>query len=357
MKVAFTVLIAVLAFGFMIFIHELGHFLTARAFKINVYEFSLGMGPRLAWYDSKKSGIRYKLCMLPIGGYVSFGKEGSDDSAPSEDPHDIVNQRPWVRLLVMIAGGVLNIILGFVLALIVSAASAVGTTEVAQFPPALESEGVGTAEMGLKVGDEIIKIDGVRVRTDLELDYEIMRRGIEPIDVVVLRDSNKDGVREEVTLSLTFPTETSSGQTVGTRDFSVYAAQKSIGSVLYHSFFRTTCMVKMAWQSLWDLISGRYSVEAVSGPVGITSSMGEVASYGLLPLLYMVSMISTNLGVVNLLPIPALDGGRSVFVIIEMITKKRVPPEIEAKIHGIGILLLLGLMVLVTVMDIRSFFG
>lgn len=356
MNVALTVLIAVLAFGFMIFIHELGHFLTARAFKINVYEFSLGMGPRLAWYDSKKTGIRYKLCMFPIGGYVSFGREGSDDSAPSEDPHDIVNQKPWVRLLVMIAGGVLNILLGFILALIVSAGSAVGSTVVADFPPELSSETVTTVESGLKPGDEIIKIDGVRVHTDLDLDYEIMRRGIRPVEVVVLRDTDGDGKSERVNLTVTFPTETSSGQTVGTRDFRVYAAEKGFGSVVYHSFFRTVCMVKMAWQSLWDLITGRYTVEAVSGPVGITTSMGEVASYGLLPLLYMVSMISTNLGVVNLLPVPALDGGRAVFVLIEMISKKRVPPEIEARIHGIGILLLLGLMLLVTVLDIRSFF-
>lgn len=358
MKVAFTVLIAVLAFGFMIFIHELGHFLTARAFKINVYEFSLGMGPRLAWYDSKKTGIRYKLCMLPIGGYVSFGKEGSDDSAPSDDPHDIVNQKPFVRLLVMIAGGVLNILLGFILALIVvSATRRVGGTVVAEFLPPPESGITSNSEAGLLPGDEIVKIDGVRVHTDLELDYEIMRRGVEPVEVVVLRDSNQDGVREQVVLTVRFPTETSSGQTVGTRDFIVYAVPKNVGSVLSHAFFRTVCMVKMAWQSLWDLITGRYSVEAVSGPVGITSTMGEVAAHGLLPLLYMVSMISTNLGVINLLPLPALDGGRSVFVIIEMLTKKRVPPEIEAKIHGIGILLLLGLMVLVTVMDIRSFFG
>lgn len=350
-----TILIAVLAFGFMILIHELGHFLTARAFKINVYEFSMGMGPRLAWYDSKKTGIRYKICMFPIGGYVNFGKEGSDDSAPSDDPRDMVNQKPWVRLLVMVAGGFLNIVLGFVLALIVCGGSVLGSTVVAEFPPALSENGTSiTAEAGLMQYDEIIEIGGARVHTDLELDYEIMRRGVEPIEVVVLRDADKDGVKERVTLLLTFPTETSSGQTVGTRDFLVYAAEKNVGSVIRHSFFRTVCMVKMAWQSLWDLVTGRYTTEAVSGPVGITNTMGEAASYGVLPLLYLISMISTNLGVVNLLPLPALDGGRAVFVLIEMITKKRVPPEIEARIHGAGILLLLGLMVLVTVTDIRN---
>ena len=114
--------------------------------------------------------------------------------------------------------------------------------------------------------------------------------------------------------------------------------------------------MRMVWESLYDLLTGRYGVEAVSGPIGITGTMGEAASYGFLPFLYLIAMISINLGVVNLLPIPALDGGRVVFLLIEMIFRKPVPRHIEARIHAIGLLLLLGLTVFVSCMDIKSFF-
>lgn len=353
----FTIFLALLAFGFLIFVHELGHFLAARAFGIRVYEFSIGMGPKLLWYDSKKSGIRYKICILPFGGYVSMAETGEDDSAPSDDPRALVNQKPWRRLVVMVAGGFVNLIVGFLLMVAVVAGSNVGSTVIADFPTNIAQEGVSTNAQGLLAGDEILLIDGRRVRTTQELDYEIMRKGTEPLAVVVLRDTDGDGVREtEVSLTITFPTETEKGQLLGTRDFRVYARQKTFGNVMKDSFFRSTCVVRMVWESLYDLITGRYGVEAVSGPIGITDTMGEAVSYGIVPFLYLVAMISINLGVVNLLPIPALDGGRVVFLLIEMIFRKPVPRHIEAKIHAIGLLLILGLSVFVSCMDIRSFF-
>ena len=344
-----TVLIAIFMFGFLIFVHELGHFLAARAFGVKVYEFSIGMGPKLAWYDSKKSGIRYKICMLPLGGYVSMAEEGEDDSAPSDDPHSITNQKPWKRFIVMAAGGFVNLLVGFILMFAVVLGSVMGSTTVAGFPEELSVGESSTSEY-FKQGDVITEIGGKRVHTMMELDYEIMRRGVEPVEVVLLRDTNGDGVAEEISLTVTFPTETASGQTVGTRDFQVYAKEKTVGSVLSDTWFRGTCTVRMVWESLFDLITGRYGVEAVSGPIGITETVSETVSYGIIPVLYLVSLISINLGVVNLLPIPALDGGRLVFVLIEMIFRKPVPKEIEAKIHGIGLLLLLGLSVLVAVL-------
>ena len=351
-----TVLIAIFMFGFLIFVHELGHFLAARAFGVKVYEFSIGMGPKLAWYDSKKSGIRYKICMLPLGGYVSMAEEGEDDSAPSDDPHSITNQKPWKRFIVMAAGGFVNLLVGFILMFAVVLGSVMGSTTVAGFPEELSVGESSTSEY-FKQGDVITEIGGKRVHTMMELDYEIMRRGVEPVEVVLLRDTNGDGVAEEISLTVTFPTETASGQTVGTRDFQVYAKEKTVGSVLSDTWFRGTCTVRMVWESLFDLITGRYGVEAVSGPIGITETVSETVSYGIIPVLYLVSLISINLGVVNLLPIPALDGGRLVFVLIEMIFRKPVPKEIEAKIHGIGLLLLLGLSVLVAVLDVKNLFG
>ncbi len=352
-----TILISILVFGFLIFVHELGHFLAARAFGVKVYEFSIGMGPKLVWFDSKKSGIRYKICMFPFGGYVSMAAEGEDDSAPSDDPRAITNQKPWKRFIVMAAGGFVNLVVGFILMFAVVCGSVMGSTTVAGFPEELKVGDTSTSEYFME-GDIITEIGGKRIHTMMELDYEIMRRGIEPIEVVLLRDTDGNGEKEEISLTVTFPTESASGQTVGTRDFQVYAKEKTVGSVLSDTWYRGSYIVLIVWESLFDLITGRYGVEAVSGPVGITETIGETVSFGkILPVLYLVSLISINLGVVNLLPLPALDGGRLVFVLIEMIVKKPVPKEIEAKIHTIGLLLFFGLFILITVLDVKNLFG
>ena len=352
----FTVIIALLAFGFLIFVHEFGHYIAARLTGIKVYEFSIGMGPKLVWYDSKRTGIRYKLCMFPIGGYVSMA-DGVDESAPSLDPRAFSNQKPWKRFIVTVAGGLINLVVGFLLMIAVVLGSTMTTTVVADFPPELAISESTTESYGLQSGDEIISVGGKRVHTALEMDYEIMRRGIEPLEVVVLRDTDGDGARESrVHLTVTFPTEVEEGQTIGSRDFRVYAAKKTFGGVLKESFFRSTCLVRMVWESLFDLVTGRYGIEAVSGPIGIAGSVGEAVSYGIVPFLYLIAMISINLGVLNLIPLPALDGGRTVFILIEMIFRKPVPRELEAKIHGIGLTLLLLFSLFVAFLDVKSFF-
>ena len=351
-----TVLIALLAFGFLIFVHELGHYIAARLTGIKVYEFSIGMGPKLVWYDSKKTGIRYKLCMFPIGGYVSMA-DGEDESAPSDDPQAFSNQKAWKRLIVTVSGGIVNLFVGFLLMLAVVIGSTMTTTVVADFPPELALGDVSTESFGLQSGDQVVSIGGKRVRTAFEMDYEIMRRGIGPIEVVVLRDADGDGEKEtELFLTVTFPTEVQEGQTLGTRDFRVYAGEKSFKSVMHETFFRSTCLVRMVWESLFDLITGRYGIEAVSGPIGITGSVGEAVSYGIFPFLYLMAMISINLGVLNLIPLPALDGGRMIFILIEMIFRKPVPRKIEARIHGIGLMLLLLFSLFVAFLDVKAFF-
>jgi regulator of sigma E protease len=348
----FTAIIAILAFGFLIFVHELGHFIAARLTGIKVYEFSIGMGPKLVWYDSKKTGIRYKLCMIPLGGYVSMA-DGVDESAPSDDPHAFSNQKPWKRLLVTVAGGVVNLFVGFLLMLAVVLGSTMSSTVVADFPENLAISETSTADYGLLSGDEILSIGGKRVHTAFEMDYEIMRRGIEPLTVVVARDTNGDGVREtRVSLTVSFPNETEEGQRVGARDFRVYAAEKTFGSVIRETFYRSICLVRMVWESLFDLVTGRYGIEAVSGPVGIAGTMGEAASYGILPFLYLIAMISINLGVINLIPLPALDGGHLLLYVIEVIRRKPVKKEIEGMINFIGLIIILTLAVLIAIKDI-----
>ena len=173
------ILLAILAFGLLILLHELGHYLTARLFGVSIKEFSIGMGPRLFGYTSKKTGIDYKLCLLPIGGYVAM--VGEDEE--SDDPNALGKKPAWQRLIIMAAGGVTNLLLGFLLILLTVSliSSTLVTTTVDRFPEYEDGRVASSYTNGLRAGDIIRKVDGRRVRIGAELDYEIMRRGIEPV--------------------------------------------------------------------------------------------------------------------------------------------------------------------------------
>ncbi len=338
MSTPLIVVIAVLVFGFLIFIHEFGHFITARIFKVKINEFSIGMGPSLLWYDSKKSGIRYKLAMFPIGGYVAMA--GEDDE--SDDPNSFDKKPAWQRFIITFAGAFVNIVFGFLVMIIVTSMMNIGTTKVHSF---LEGSSSNEAIM---VGDEILEVEGKRVKIADELAYEIMRRGNEPVDILVLRDG-----KELLLPDVNFPKSEEQGQVFGTLDFRVRGIEdKSFGDVMSYSFSKSWLMLRMCWESIIDLITGRYSFAAVSGPVGISGAIGDAAASGLVPLLNIVVIISINLGFMNLLPIPALDGGRLVTVLIEMITRKRLPKKVEGLINSVGLMLLLLLSFVIMIKDV-----
>ena len=341
-----TIIVAVLVFGFLIFIHEFGHYITARIFHVTIQEFSIGMGPRLFWFDSKKTGIRYSLAMFPIGGYVSMNGEMEE----TDDPNAFDKKPAWQRFIITFAGAFINLVAGLLIMTIFAASPTVnlGTTVVADFP---ENDYTVSSQDFLKEGDEILKIGGKRVRLPDEISYEIMRRGNQPIDIVVLRDG------EEMTLeNVAFPVLEEQGQSFGMMDFRVYAKEKTLGGTLSYAFAKSALTVRMVWESLFDLITGRYSFAAVSGPVGISGALGEAASEGVTPLLSLVALISINLGVMNLLPIPALDGGRLLTILIEMVTRKRLPTKVEGIINAVGLLLLLGLSFVILIKDIVQIF-
>lgn len=337
------ILIAILVFGFLIFIHELGHFLTARMFGVKVNEFSLGMGPKLVTYTSKKSGTVYALSMFPIGGYVSM--EGEDNE--SDDPNSFRGKAAWKRFIIVSAGAVMNLFCGVLAMLILVLNTNLGSTVIYDFvPPEQSGYEISSANSGLLPGDRIIKVGDTKVHILTELNYEVMRNGTEPIEVVVLRDG------EEKTLTVTFPTEESGGETFGTLDFRVWGEEKTFGSVIKHTFYYSLSTMKMIWESFFDLLTGRYGFSSVSGPVGAASVVSEAAKVSVLHLLYLVGIISMNLGIFNLFPIPALDGGRLVFLLIEIIFRKPVPEKYEGWVHFAGILLLFGFMILVTIKDV-----
>lgn len=355
MDVFFTVLIALLVFGFLIFIHEFGHYITARIFNVSITEFSIGMGPALLSYTSKKTGILYSLRIFPIGGFVAM--VGEDEE--SDDPNAFNKKPAWQRFIVTAAGAFVNIVAGFLATVILVSMIDIGGTTVGRFCTEEELSQYGelsysqsSEAQGLMLGDRILSVNGTRVEIYDELSYEVMRHGYKPVDLVVLRDG------EEVPLSgVSFPTITQQGQVFGFCDFLVYGVEKDFGTTLSLAFKKACLIVRTCWESIYDLVTGRYGIGAVSGPVGISGAIGDaVQNGGIAALLNITIMISINLGFMNLLPIPALDGGRLIVLLVEMISRKKLPPRIEAAINGVGLMLLLLLSVLIMVKDFIQLF-
>ena len=332
------ILIAILVFGLLIFIHEGGHFLAARICKVTVNEFSIGMGPKLFSKRSKKSNTLYSLRALPIGGYVSM--DGEDES--SENPDAFCNKSVPKRMFIVLAGAFMNLLLGFILMfMLVFSQEFLLSTRIGAF-----NENSLSAEK-LMIGDEVRRVEGARVHTGDELIYEIMNEGDKPIDLVVIRDG------EEVLLEdVVFPNFVDSGVTFGEIDFKVYSEEATFGNYIKHAFYRSCSTVKMIYDSIFNLISGKYGMEAVSGPVGVTEVVGDAAKSGFSNLVYVVCVVSINLGVFNLLPIPALDGGKFAFLAVEAIIRRPINKKFEAYVNFIGIVLLFGLMIFVTFKDI-----
>ena len=338
-----TVIISLLVFGFLIFIHEFGHYITARIFGVAINEFSIGMGPKLFSRVSKKTGIRYSLAMLPIGGFVAM--EGEDGT--SSNPHSFDKKPAWQRFIVTSAGAIVNIVFGFIAMIILTSIIKIGGTTIGQFVDTEQSGYEVSTDAYFELGDTIVAVGNKRVKIYDELSYEVMRGGNKPVDVTVIRDGEEIVIKDVV-----FPTVSEQGQTFGMVDFKIYATEKTFGSVMTYSFRKAFLIVRMCWESIFDLISGRYSLAAVSGPVGISGAIGDAASAGFSSLLYIITLISINLGVMNLLPIPALDGGRLICVTFELITRKRLPKKLEDTVNAVGLIILLALSVVIMIKDV-----
>ncbi len=348
-----TVIVSLLVFEFLIFIHEFGHYITARIFKVTINEFSLGFGPELITYESKKTGIKYKLSMLPLGGFVAMAGENEE----SDDPNAFNKKPAWQRFIITAAGATVNIVAGFIAMVIIVCFINIGnTTYGAPMEDEVLHNELGYTEVNdtyrssdseLMRGDEIVAVNGKRVRIYDELSYQIMRYGHEPVDLTVIRNGEKitiDDVR--------FPTVEEQGQVFGIIDFKITGfKEKNVFSVLTLSVRKAALVMRMCWESIFDLITGRYTLEAVSGPVGISAAIGTAASAGILSLLNITLLISMNLGFMNLIPFPALDGGRLFTILIEMITRKKIPEKIEGIINAIGLAILFTFMIIVLFKD------
>ena len=335
------IILTILLFGVLIFIHEFGHFITAKLSGVRVNEFALGMGPVI--WKTKKNETQYALRLLPIGGFVSM--EGEDEQSDAEGSFS--KARVWNKILIVVAGAVMNLLLGFLLlVIVVSQQSAIGTTTIARF-----EEGATSSQM-LQLDDRIVQINGSAVHIDYDIIYTMMRDPDGKVDMVVMRDGQK------VTLEgVPFSTEQMEDGTVTTMlDFKVYGQEKTVGRVLCQAFFYTGTVANLVWTSLIDIVTGRFGINQLSGPVGVASAVGEATSMGLSSFLMLAAFITINLGVFNLLPIPALDGGRLLFLLIEAVRRKPINPKYEGYVHAFGFLLLFGLMIVVTFNDIVRLF-
>lgn len=342
MQTFVNILISVLVFGFLILAHEAGHFFMAKLFKVKVEEFAIGMGPAIFKIQGKKT--LYSLRVLPIGGYVQM--EGEDGDGESEDSFN--KKAYWKRFLILVTGAVMNIVLGFILICIInSQRSLLPTTTVAAF-----DENSVSNSYGLQPGDEIIKINKYGVNSYLDISYALGTAGTEPVDVLVIRDDSEFILRDVL-----FPIV--DDENIGKHfelDFFVYGEKRSFFSTIKYSFDWTVSITKSIYSFLGGIFTGSADISQVSGPVSTTVAIGESIEYGIDSLLLIVALISINLGIVNLLPFPALDGGRIFLLAIEAIRRKPLNKKVEMSINAVGIILLFGLMIVVAVKDILHLF-
>ncbi len=345
MQVALLIIVGVLLFGFVIFFHELGHFLMAKLGGIRVNEFALGMGPRL--WGFRRGETEYALRLLPIGGFCAM--EGEDEE--SGDERAFGNKPVWKRVLVVVAGGLFNIVLGLVLMVAVLAPQEIfATTTISQF-----TEGAATAAAGAQVGDKIVEIDGYAIYTDRDMSFALALADPAAMHMVVERNGQRVDLG-----TFAMHTQNLDGKEVVALDFYVQPEQRTVAGVLGRAGADTFSMARMVVESLKGLLTGRFGLNEVAGPVGTAQAISQAAGAGLAQgfgqalsnLVIMMIMITVNLGIINLLPLPALDGGRLLFLIWEGLTRKPVPAKYEGYVHAAGFVLLIGLMVLITFHDV-----
>ncbi|MCI8300367.1 MAG: RIP metalloprotease RseP [Lachnospiraceae bacterium] len=341
-----NIIIALIIFSIIILFHELGHFLFAKINGIRVNEFCLGLGPTLIGFT--KGETKYSLKLLPFGGACIM--EGEDGESQEEDSFN--SKSVWARMSVVAAGPIFNFIMAWVFALIIM-------LSVGYDRPALTSvrEGFPAEEAGLQKGDEIISMNGSRIHFFREISQYSMFHPGEEVEVVYERE----GTRHTVSLNPKMDEET--GRPMLGMNGSPYRERGSFLQSVSHSFYEVKYLICTTVESLRMLITGKVALNDLSGPVGIVKAMGDTydtsqsAGGTGLAILSMVNFsifLSANLGIMNLLPIPALDGGRLLFLIIEAIRRKKISPEKEGMVHFVGLVALMALMVFVMFNDIRN---
>ena len=333
----YPILIAILFFELIIIIHEGGHFVAARLMKIKVNEFSIGMGPKLIQF--KKGDTKYTLRLILFGGYCAMEGESED----SDDENSFAKKKVWQRFFVVVAGALMNLILGFlVIVIMLSSGSLIGTTEIAKF----DDKAVSSAT--LKQGDIIKSIDGMRVYTSTDVTTGLSRSGDDTLDMTVLRDGRT------LDLKVKFNMEKYDGRNFINMDCWLVGNKKTVGGVIKESFKEWVSFTRMVFLSVHDMIVGKYGLSDLAGPVGTVSVVSTAVKTSAYSMLRIMALLTINVGLFNLFPIPALDGWRLFLLIFEGIFKRKLPDKWDWAINAVGLVLLLGLMCVITFSDITK---
>ena len=332
-------LVAIALFLVLIIIHEFGHFIAAKLLGVKVNEFAVGFGPKLFSKQGKET--KYSVNLIPLGGYCAM--EGEDED--SGDNRAFCNKKPWRRFIIIAMGAIFNLILGLVIvAITLAPQEAFNSTVVAEF-----KENAVSSESGLMVNDKITEVEGRKIFSTYDLSYAFTNVKDGKIDITVIRDGKRVELKD-----VAFNSSEEDGISYLEVDFYVYGIKKTVGSYIKQTFATAASYCAVVWRSLIDIIGGKYGISAVSGPVGVTAAIGSAAKVSLANLLPIMAIITINLGLFNLLPIPALDGGRLLFILIEMIFRKPVPQKYEAAVHAAGFAVLIAFMLFITAKDIWS---
>lgn len=342
-----TLIYFILVLSITIFIHELGHFIFAKKAGIYVYEFCIGMGPRIFKFKRKNDETEYGIRLFPIGGFCSMAGEALDidEKVPKEK---MLQSKTWLqRFLTIVAGVMFNFIFAIVIFFIIGLINGNPNNKPIVSNVAVDSP---SYIAGLKTGDVIKKINGVEVNSidRLMIEYQVNYGSI--LEVEVLRSDQIETIKIE-------PLKIEDGENVSYQyGFSLdNTIEKGFFEAIKYAFTKFASLIEQMFIIIGYLFTGKLSLSNLSGPVGIYNIVGESAKAGFLNIVYLTGYLSLNVGFINLLPIPAFDGGRILFLIIEKIRRKPVKPSVENTIHAIGLILLMGLMIAVTYNDIVRF--
>ena len=339
------IILAIIFFGVLIAIHEFGHFSAAKLLGVKVNEFAIGMGPAI--FKKQKGETLYSLRCLPIGGYCAM--EGEDED--TGDPRSFTTQPGWKRFIILVAGSFMNFLLGFLIVLIIySGVAGFYSPVISGFVDGCPYEGT------LQTGDELYSIDGHRIYFASNVTT-ILSRGGETHDVVVIRDGEK---LEFEDMELT--PQVYEGYSSPMYGFSFAVEEANLWSTLKYSWYNTIDFVRTVWFALSDLVAGTMGVDELAGPVGIVDLINDVGQsaestkMALADIAYLGALVAVNIAVMNLLPLPALDGGRVFLLLlnglVHLVSRRRIPARYEGYVHAAGMVLLLGLSAYVMYNDI-----
>lgn len=344
-----TLIYFIFVLGVTIMIHEFGHFLFAKKAGIYVYEFSLGMGPRIFHYKRKNDETIYAIRLFPIGGFVSMAGEDleTDSSIPAEK--QMCNKTWMQRFLTIIAGVLFNFLLAIVLLFIVALLH--GTPATKPYIDTLEP-GYPIEKTNIVSKDLIVAINGKKTRNMDRLLLELQIHAGKSIEITVM---HTNGEKETVTVHPTLVEE--NGVKSYRYGFTLdNTTQTGVIPALQYAFVKTGSLVEQMVHIIGYLFTGKLSLDNLAGPVGIFTIVGETAKAGLINLLYLIAYLCINVGFINFIPLPAFDGGRLLFLLLEKIKGSRVSPKVENVVHSVGFILLMILMVFITYHDLVRLF-